>query len=423
MNGEYNMRQRNFFLLGIVYMLTISLPGSSKAQEGIGGVPGAYMYMGVGARALGLGGAYTSIADDATAVYWNPAGLAQQNPFRVSFMHAVLFMDTALDFFAASAPTERYGSFGAALMALNSGGFEQRTALNEVVGNFNTRDMTVMASWSRQFMGNVSLGLSYKFVTQKILNYNGSGHGLDIGLKTVLFDRLHAGLVFRNLIEPSVALASDGQSYPTQVGVGASTYLINDQLLVSAEVSKISGWEEMVYHFGAEYRIMNQTAILIGVNKNSFTFGAGFNFNALDFAYSNVGGSDLGSSHRFSVDYAFGGFGVNAAAYPKIFSPSGEQSVTRIRLKAKSREDIEHWMFAIVDEQGKSVRQFTQSGKPPKEIVWDGRNGMGTLVADGRFKYVFNVRTVEGSVMNSEGKLVTIDSQGPQGVFASSEEE
>jgi hypothetical protein len=423
MNGDYDMRQCKFYHFLLAISLSVCLGAPSSAQEGLGGMPGAYMYMGVGARALGLGGAYTAIANDATAVYWNPAGLADQNPFRVSFMHAVLFMDTSLDFFAASAPTERYGSFGAALMALNSGGFEQRTALNEVVGNFNTRDVSIMASWSKQFMGNLSLGLSYKFVTQKILNYSGSGHGLDVGLKTLLFDRLSAGLVFRNLIQPNVILATDDQNYPMQMGIGASTFIINDQVLVSAEVSKISGWGEMVYHFGAEYRVMNQAAIRIGANKNSFTFGAGFNFNALDFGYSNVGGSDLGSSHRFSIDYAFGGFGVDADAYPRIFSPAGEQSVTRIRLKAKSRDQIENWMFVILDAKGKSIRQFTQSGQPPKEIVWDGRDGMGSLVKDGQFKYVFNIKTVEGRVMNSEGKLVTIDSSGPQGVFASSEEE
>ena len=161
----------------------------------------------------------------------------------------------------------------------------------------------------------------------------------------------------------------------------------------------------------------------IGANQNSVTFGAGFNFNAFDFGYSNVGGSDLGSSHRFSIDYAFGGFGVAAHASPHIFSPSGEQSVTRISLKAKSREEINNWMFAIVDGEGNAVRQFARNGPPPKEIVWDGRDGMGALVADGRFRYVFHVTTVEGKSMNSEGRLVTIDSKGPHGTFASSEKE
>jgi hypothetical protein len=399
------------------------MTGSSKAQEGLGGVPGGYMFMGVGARGLGMAGAYTAIADDATAVYWNPAGLADQNPFRVSFMHALLFMDTSFDFLAATAQTERFGSFGAALMALNSGGFEQRTVLNEVVGDFSTQDMTIMTSWSKQIRGDFSFGITYKFVTQKILTHSGNGHGFDIGFKTLLFDRLQTGLVFRNLLQPSITLATEGQRYPMQVGIGASTLVFNDQLLLSAEASKISGWGQTLFHFGAEYRIMNQAAIRIGVNKNSITFGAGFNFNAFNFGYSNVGGSDLGNSHRFSIDYAFGGFGVGAGAYPRVFSPTGEQSVTRIKLKARSRDEIASWAFAIVDAQGKSVRHFTQSGQPPKEIVWDGRDGMGALVADGLFKYVFNVQTVDGEVINAEGRLVTINSSGPQGVFASSQAE
>lgn len=390
-------------------------------QEGLAGVPGSYLFMGVGARALSMGGAYSAIANDATAVYWNPAGLATLDPYQISFTHAILFVDTSLDFLAVSAPTERYGSFGAALLALTSGDFEQRTALNEVVGNFNTRDLAVLVSWSKELFSNFSLGLNYKFVNQKILTYSGSGHGVDLGLQALLFERLQAGLVFRNILNPKVTLARDEQTFPMQISAGLSNALVDEQLILSVEYDKVTGWGDGQFHLGGEFKFIDRVAFRLGLSDESITFGAGFSFDKFGVGYSNVASSELGSSHRFSLNYSFGGFGLNASAAPRVFSPSGEQNITRIRLKVKSRTEIDSWFFGIVDSNGRIVRQFKQTGQPPKEIIWDGRDGMGSLVADGTFNYLFSARTIDAKDLNAEGTLVSIDSKGPLGVFASEE--
>jgi hypothetical protein len=391
------------------------------AQNGTGGMPGSYLYMGVGARALGMGGAYSAVANDATAVYWNPAGLAQMNPYQVSFMHAVLFMDSSFDFIGATAPTEHWGNFGAAMLSLTSGDFEQRTALNEEVGTFSTRDMAVLFSWSKHFFDRISVGLNYKLVTQKILNHSGSGHGIDLGVKAPLVENISAGVVLRNLLTPKVTLAESPQTYPMQIGIGIARAVFDDQFLLSAEFSRISGWGNPQLSIGGEYRFMERMALRFGVNSRSITFGAGFSFDSFGVGYSNVGNVDLGASHRFSLDYAFGGFGVGAAASPEVFSPAGELNITHIKLKVKTRERAESWFFAIIDSEGETIRQFRQSGTPPDEIVWDGRDTMGQLVHDGKFSYLLDVRTAKGENLTVEGNLVSIDSSGPDGVFSMSE--
>jgi hypothetical protein len=406
-----------------VAFISLTLATSLNAQDGLAGMPGAYLYQGVGARALGMGGAYVALADDATAVYWNPAGLAAQNPFQVSFMHAILFLDTSVDFLAATAPTLKYGTFGAALIALSSGGFEQRTALNEVVGNFDTRDMAVITSWSKEIVQNFAIGINYKFVNQKILNYAGAGHGVDIGIKTNLFNSVDAGLMIRNIINPKVTLASQAQSYPAQYAVGFAKSFFDQQLTVSTEIAKIAGWQTTTIHLGAEYRVLDKIAFRLGVNKNYFAMGAGFAFDALGVGYTNVAGSELGNSHRFSIDYAFAGFRIGAEAYPHIFSPKGENSITKIKLNVKTRKQIKNWFFAIIDQNGNAIRNFNKNGTPPDTIVWDGRDTMGNLVDDGKFKYIFSINTVDGKDLNSEGQLVTIDSKGPEGLFVTADEE
>lgn len=105
------------------------------------------------------------------------------------------------------------------------------------------------------------------------------------------------------------------------------------------------------------------------------------------------------------------------SAYPAVFSPAGEVNVTRIKLKVKSKAKIEQWIFAIVDVEGRIVRQFSGSGEAPEEIIWDGRDNRGALVSDGRFTYRFDVSTGEEEDMASNGLLVTIDTKGPVGVI------
>jgi hypothetical protein len=283
--------------------------------------------------------------------------------------------------------------------------------------------MAFLLSWSKEMFSGVAVGLSYKMVNQKILTHSGSGHGVDLGLKATLFRNTGVGLVFRNLLSPKMQIATESQSYPMQISAGVSNTFMNDNLLVSLEYSKISGWGNGAWHLGGEYKVMGESAIRVGISEESFTFGAGVSFNAFGVNYSNLGHSDLGSSHRFSLLYSAGGFGLGASAYPRVFSPSGENNISRIKLKAKSRTEITDWFFAITDAQGQVVRQFKQEGQPPAELVWDGTNSMGGYVADGAFNYLFNVNTTDGKNMTSEGQLVSIDSKGPAGFFTSEGEE
>ncbi len=83
--------------LGIVLGLLTLCVFAFAAGEG-SGQAGAYLRMGVGARALGMGGAFVAVSDDATASYWNPAGLAKLKKNQASFMHARLKMDRNFDF-------------------------------------------------------------------------------------------------------------------------------------------------------------------------------------------------------------------------------------------------------------------------------------------------------------------------------------
>jgi len=410
---KYKFWSRTIFCILLIVSYQCPLP----AQDGLAGMPGTYLHMGVGAQALGLGKAYTALASDATAIYWNPAALANQNPYQVYFMHSVLFFDTNFDYLAGSIPTRKIGTFGLGLLYLNSGDFDQRNELNEELGSFGISDLAFLFSWSREVFKNVSAGINYKLVNQQMLDYSGVGHGFDLGLKSRLFDRLDVGLMFMNLLSPSVKLAYESQTYPMQIRMGAAMKFLEDKLVVSMDVGKIIDWESTILNIGAEYNFLNNYAVRAGVNNGRITLGLGFTMNQIGIDYGHKNVSDFGLNHTFAVKYAFGGFGINAKAVPDIFSPTGEQNVSHISLSAKSRTSIMQWSFNILDKKGNIIRSFSERGLLPEEIVWDGRDNSGALVEDGKYKYSFEIWTLDGEKLQNEGSLVSIDTSGPSGTL------
>jgi len=415
------MRSTKTFCLLITMMLALNLLSTAHAQTGYAGMPGAYLHMGVGARALGMGKAYTALASDPTAIYWNPAGLANQNPYQIYVMHSTLFLDTNFDYIGASAPTKRLGSFGFGLVALSSNGFDQRSILNEELGKFSMMDMAFLFNWSKQIFSGISVGANYKVVSERMLEFSGMGHGFDIGIKTKLFNRVDVGLSLMNIISPKVKLANTAQKYPTQFRLGFASKLLSERLVVSADVTKIFNWESTFVNVGCEYQIINNISVRAGLHRGRFTIGTGFSFNHYGFDYSNSSVSELGMNHRFAVKYAFSGFRVKANAFPEVFSPSGDQNISKIKLHVKSRADISGWILEILDDKGNVVRNYSESGNIPEQVIWDGRDSMGALVEDGKFSYRFKVLTVDGQNMLANGSLVSIDSNGPAGFLGSNE--
>ena len=128
---------------------------------------------------------------------------------------------------------------------------------------------------------------------------------------------------------------------------------------------------------------MENIAVRAGLNNGRITMGLGFAMNQIGVDYGNKSVSEFGFNQNFAVKYAFSGFGVSAKATPDIFSPIGEQNISHISLKAKSRSDVLEWTFDIVDRKGNIIRSFSERGAIPEEIVWDGRCNSGSVVEDG----------------------------------------
>lgn len=184
------------------------------------GQAGALLRHGVGGRAMGMGKAFVAISDDASGVYWNPAGILRAEQIGFTSMYSDLYYDSRYSFAGVIwprpivEPTSKWLSFffgpatavGFGWTGFQMTGFEQRSETGLYIGDFDYGQNAFFASWAREWHGDwgiLDYGLTWKFlnentpdlVTESSRNLNAPGRnwasGLDAGLT---FQPIHAPL-------------------------------------------------------------------------------------------------------------------------------------------------------------------------------------------------------------------------------------
>jgi len=153
--------------------------------SGVGTSAAAFLEIGVGARATAMGGAYASVANDPTALYWNPAGIAWISGVQCELMHNQWLVDTNYDFLGLVIPLPNIRSvLGVSFNTLYYGSEKVRTVERpEGTGEtFDGRDIAVGLTWAIALTDRFSFGLTGKYVAQRIWGESGDAMALDIGV-------------------------------------------------------------------------------------------------------------------------------------------------------------------------------------------------------------------------------------------------
>ena len=93
-------------------IFTLVLIASAYGVNKTGTTSAKFLSIGVGSNAVGMGGAYTAVADDATAMYWNPAGLSFHDTKEIYFNHANWIADISFDYFGLTLPLNPRSTLG-----------------------------------------------------------------------------------------------------------------------------------------------------------------------------------------------------------------------------------------------------------------------------------------------------------------------
>ncbi|UCD63395.1 MAG: PorV/PorQ family protein [Candidatus Zixiibacteriota bacterium] len=291
----------------LVTAAVIVLLAGSPAAAGDAGQESPFT-VGLGARALGMGGGFTSLADDASAIYYNPAGLALLESQEVSAMHMRLFEGTSYNFGGWVYPDIKLGGFGLGYMRIGTDDIVRRTDFVEG-GTFDYAQSQFLIAYGQRLQGGFSLGLSFKLVNQSIDNLSDYAFGFDLGMMARMSRYFTAGLMFRDMVPPELELQRQSETTPISVAGGMSARLLplSDEVSVTGvfELEKIENRSAKV-HGGVELLFNGNYALRGGYDKDNLSFGAGLKLNRLkiDYAYKVMDYVD--DSHRFSVSFLIG---------------------------------------------------------------------------------------------------------------------
>jgi len=264
--------------------------------------------IGVGARALGMGGGFTSLADDASAIYYNPAGLAGLENQEFSFMHMDLFEGTTYNFGGWVYPDLNLGGVGVGFMRIGTGDITRRSAFVED-GQFDFSQSQFIIGYGKRVFNGISFGANLKVVNQAIDNLSDNGIGLDLGAMAQLSRYVQLGLSFRDLIPPEFELETSVEQSPTTVAGGLALTNLpvgsTARLTATVELEKIEK-REAIFHAGTELRFNGSYALRAGYDREDLALGAGLYLGRMKFDYSYKIMDYIDDSHRFSLTILVG---------------------------------------------------------------------------------------------------------------------
>jgi len=270
----------------------------------------SYLKIGIDARAAAMGDAYTAVANDASATYWNPAGLAGSEENSVILMHNSWLQDVKQEFGSVQFVNGVH-NIAVSLNMISVTGIELRDeAASEIpIGNTHALNTYLGLAYATEIFGSWQFGVQAKYLYEKYYLYSADGFALDLGLKKKnLFKDLSWGLVIQNLGKMAT-LKEEATKLPLNLRTGLS-YLLPFQILenrplAAADINYVMD-DVTTFNLGFQVPLVNYVDIrfgyVLGRETQSLTAGFGLNYGLFHIAYAFVPYSyDLGNSHRFSL--------------------------------------------------------------------------------------------------------------------------
>ena len=179
------MNTKSLILLIALLLLPAALTAQGTSGVSTRGTPAApFLSVPMGARATGMGTAFVAIADDPTAMYWNPSGIADLQGFHFVFDHTSWIADLAYEYFATTLNMGSIGTLGLNATASNYGEMKVTTVdFQDGTGEvFGVTDFAVGVTYALKLTEEFSIGFNPKVIYQKIWRMSATGYAIDIGM-------------------------------------------------------------------------------------------------------------------------------------------------------------------------------------------------------------------------------------------------
>ncbi len=286
---------------------------------------------GAGARPLAMGGAFVAAATDATAAYWNPAGLALIDDIEITTMHAAQNDLQSYDFVNIAFNTHDAGSYAISYLRLGVDNISITNADSPtVLGTTSYSDQAGFFSGGWKVADELVIGGTIKILKTDAAGASAFGIGSDIGLLFKPAKEFAVGLVGRDITGGSYVTWSNTATNPTQtlqpsltLGLSYTQELGKRQTTNNAPVpvstlqvnfdadTLYAGQSLNNYHFGMEYWYKQFVAIRGGFETKGFQFDT-------DSFTPSVGVGIW--AYLFEIDYAFVSNSIGAINYISLIT-------------------------------------------------------------------------------------------------------
>ncbi len=340
---------KKWLFVTILIFALVCLPfqmGFAQKVSRVGTAAATFLKIGVGARALAMGEAYTTQGGDVTATYWNPAGLALLTKNQFLFTHYNYIADIYFDYAAMAIPFSGFGTLGLFITYLGMPDIE-RTTITEPYGTGEkvaASSFNMGLSFGKFLTDRFSIGGNIKYIQENLWHTSAKTFALDVGLLyRTHFKNLTIGMCISNFgpglqlagrdllvqhdIDPlhdgnngniNADLKTDVFSLPILFRVGASLNILrdvfamqnNDLIFAVDAVHPNDNYEYL--NLGMEYGFKQIIALRAGYRQTflkdregGLTYGVGLNLHVkgiglkIDYALADFGRLDV--LNKFSL--------------------------------------------------------------------------------------------------------------------------
>lgn len=326
--------------LVLLFLLTLSSLAPATSASGTGGYAGAFLRNGIGARPLGMGGAYTAVAEGAEAVYYNPAGLGFLPEVMFSSSYKTLSLDRHFGNIAISFPIRGEAAMAASWVNAGVSDVIGRGESRQILGEIGNSSNAFAVSFAKALSPRISFGANLQYIQEILDDLESFAIGLNVGVLGKPHENISVGAVFKNLGSnyrwESSNYWSEGGTYdekfPIMMNFGLAGNFLSGRLIpaIDLETSDKSGFN---FRAGGEYWFTKKVirmvedeyeedvfleieedfrlaGLRIGLDRGSPTFGASVfqEFKDITFGLEYaflIGRHGTSAGHLFTLNIGF----------------------------------------------------------------------------------------------------------------------
>jgi hypothetical protein len=337
-NRTTNMKKNILLILGTLLICTLQTTAQGVSKTGT--TAATFLGVDVGPRGSAMGSAFVSVANDVTAMYWNPAGIAKINNFEAGFSNTRWIADLSFNYAGIVLPIGNFGTIGLNATFLTMDQME-RTTISQPDGTgelFDAGSYAFGVSYARNLTDQFSIGFNAKYINERMYNSSANGFAIDAG---ALFDTQYNGLMLgMSISNYGTKMQLDGRN--TQIQVDPDPSQAGNNPNINARLLTDNFELPLLFRVGLSIDVLKgtyQSNLILSIDAlhpsddvESLNVGGEYVFNNFLFLRAgykglaskdsqqglNLGGGihyAMAGSTTFYIDYAYIDFGVLNAVH------------------------------------------------------------------------------------------------------------